>query len=282
MCEYCEKYGEGDLWYLNPRNYSKRMYLRPEVGKKHVPDAISYRKYRDGLFDEYWAIRDKDPKRAEEIFQEINNLYRKNEPCQVLPLKDCLKVVEIAQPLAAVSCICRRMMRAIDERNEHEYSCLGLGVGMLKWERWPERYKGGVHFLSVEEAKEWLIKWDKRGLMHCIMVYGSTEQGTPFIGGICNCDYPDCEPIRRRLDYGLTYNLLKSHYVAIVNYDQCTGCGICVQRCQYGALKMEVTMHKPNIDMLRCFGCGLCETGCPKGAIELVERVKIPALKEAW
>ena len=37
---------------------------------------------------------------------------------------------------------------------------------MLKWERWPEGYKGGVNFLNIEEAKEWNHKMDKRGMVH--------------------------------------------------------------------------------------------------------------------
>ena len=118
--------------------------------------------------------------------------------------------------------------------------------------------------------------------MHCVMVYGTSELGGPFIGGICNCDYAVCMPMRRRLDYNIRNILLKGHEVAMVDYDQCNGCGICVQRCQYGAIKYEVTMNRPNIDATRCFGCGLCETGCPRDAIDLLDRESIPGLREEW
>jgi NAD-dependent dihydropyrimidine dehydrogenase PreA subunit len=43
-----------------------------------------------------------------------------------------------------------------------------------------------------------------------------------------------------------------------------------------------VTTEKTNIDQFKCFGCGLCETGCPTEAIELLEREKMPGLKEEW
>ena len=59
-------------------------------------------------------------------------------------------------------------------------------------------------------------------------------------------------------------------------------CGVCVQRCQFGAIKFEVTQGKTNIDHMRCFGCGLCETGCPSKAIELKDRESMPGLKEMW
>ncbi len=146
---------------------------------------------------------------------------------------------------------------------------------MIKWERWPERYKGGVHFMSPDEAKAWLEKWNKRGMVHVIMTFGGT-----YIGGICNCDYPDCLAIRNRVDYGI--GMLKGHYVAKVNYDICNGCGVCVQRCQFGAIKFEVTTDRTNIDEYKCFGCGLCQTGCPRGAIDMVERASFPALREVW
>jgi Pyruvate/2-oxoacid:ferredoxin oxidoreductase delta subunit len=283
MCEYCEKYGDGGIWYLNPKNYGRQLYRRKMPDEKYVPDAISYRKERDELFAKFDQVRLMgDKEKIQELTAQIDKIYQNNEPNQVLPLKDCFKVAELAYPIVAMSCICRKITRAKDERGKDEYSCTGLGVGMLKWERWPERYRGGVHFMSPDEAKEWLSKWDKMGMVHMIMVYGTAYGNRPFIGGICNCDYPDCEPLRRRLDYNILHNLLKSHYVAVLNYDLCNGCGICAQRCQFGAIKMEVTQKKANIDMFRCFGCGLCETGCPRGAVTLELRLKFPALKEVW
>ncbi len=131
--------------------------------------------------------------------------------------------------------------------------------------------------MSVEEAKEYITEWDKKGMVHMVM-----SEGQGFIGGICNCDYPDCLQIRHRLDYGLNYTLTKAHYVAKVNYETCNGCGVCVQRCQFGALKLEVTTQKASIDQFRCFGCGVCQTGCPRGSIELLERMSLPALREVW
>ena len=75
---------------------------------------------------------------------------------------------------------------------------------------------------------------------------------------------------------------MKSHWVAQVDYDKCNGCGICASRCQFGALKFEVTSQKANIDQFKCYGCGLCQTGCPRDAITLFDRTKIPALAEVW
>ena len=284
MCEFCDKYGDDDIWYLNPRSYGRQLYRRKLPGeKKFVPEAIAYRKKREEMFNVFLkALNEKDQATIDEYRNKINELYRTNEPCQVIPLQDAYKMVDLSLPVAIMSCICRKVTRATDERTSEDYSCTGLGVGMFKWERWPERYRGGVQFLSGDEAKAWLKKWNDKGMVQTIMVYGESNTGGPFVGGICNCDYPDCIPIRHRVDYGLKYNLLKAHWVAMVDYDECTGCGTCVQRCQFGAIKFEVTTEKTNIDMFKCFGCGVCETGCPTEAIRLERREKFPSLREEW
>jgi Fe-S-cluster-containing hydrogenase component 2 len=55
-----------------------------------------------------------------------------------------------------------------------------------------------------------------------------------------------------------------------------------VERCQFGAIKFEVTIEKTNIDQFRCFGCGVCMTTCPTGAISMVDRKTLPGLREVW
>jgi len=49
MCEFCQKFGEGDIWYLNPKNYARHLYRRQFSDEKHVPEAIAYRKERESI-----------------------------------------------------------------------------------------------------------------------------------------------------------------------------------------------------------------------------------------
>jgi len=279
MCWLCEQFGDPEygngLWYLNPKNYARNMYkLRaPDAGFKGAEVGLETGARAGPTTQDLLAAAEKGD---HEEYDKIRTIMQEGgQGSQVLPLEDADRVLELCSPIGLIACICRKDVRAIDERNEHEYTCMGMGVGMLKWERWPERYKGGCKFVNIDEAKEWNHEMDKRGFVHILMLFGA-----PFIGGFCQCDYPDCSALRSAVDFGI--GTLKGHYVAEVDYDECNGCGICAQRCQWGALKFEVTSGKANIDLFKCFGCGLCETGCPRGAIKLVERKSVPALAEVW
>ena len=282
MCYLCDEYGDGGIWYLNPKNYARNMYKSRVPGEATKgADAGVETGARTGptIADLLEAMEKGQREEYDRIAKEITDRTRgsgRGDEGQVIPLMDAEKVLELCSPIGLMACLCRKGARAIDERNELEYTCMGMGVGMLKWERWPQRYKGGVKFVSLEEAKEWNRRMDKRGFVHSLMLFGA-----PFIGGFCQCDYPDCGLIRIAVDFGVG-GLLKSHYVAQVDYERCNGCGICAQRCQWGALKFEVTTGRANIDQFKCYGCGLCETGCPRGAITLIERKSLPALAEVW
>jgi len=280
MCWLCDQFGDsryGDgVWYLNPRNYARNMYKLRAPGEAFKGAEAGLETGAGGggptQGDMLNAIENND--HAE--FHRITDIMQaRGQGSQIVPLEHADRVLELSSPIGLIACLCRKAARAIDERNEMEYTCMGMGVGMLKWERWPERYKGGVSFVNVAEAIEWNHEMDRRGFVHILMLFGA-----PFIGGFCQCDYPDCGALRNAVDFGI--GSLKGHDVAMVDYDKCNGCGVCAQRCQWGALKFEVTTEKANIDPFKCYGCGLCQTGCPRSAIRLVPRVEVPAVAEVW
>lgn len=54
--------------------------------------------------------------------------------------------------------------------------------------------------------------------------------------------------------------------ISIVDAEKCKKCGICVDKCPYGAIKLEP--GKPaSIITASCHGCGTCVAECPHGAI---------------
>ena len=53
-----------------------------------------------------------------------------------------------------------------------------------------------------------------------------------------------------------------------IDYERCTGCGICVDYCPMDVIRMDNERGKPFVKYLRdCQSCFLCELSCPAGVI---------------
>nr|WP_319399562.1 4Fe-4S binding protein [uncultured Carboxylicivirga sp.] len=52
----------------------------------------------------------------------------------------------------------------------------------------------------------------------------------------------------------------------VVNKEECTGCGVCVEVCPMAAI--ELIDGKAQINNEKCRNCGLCIGECPVGAIK--------------
>ena len=67
-----------------------------------------------------------------------------------------------------------------------------------------------------------------------------------------------------------------------ISPEDCTGCGDCVEYCQFGALSVDSFVH---VDSQRCLGCGVCVSACLEEAFSLVRRpeseIEPPPLDEA-
>lgn len=274
MCEWCLKHGEGGKWYLNTQNYALKMYRLRKKELEKKGERVSPHLIALDVVDEAIQARALDPARFPALKKKAEELCTTHHFGQVIPLEDAEAILEIAYPLVRMSCACRREVRGFDDKES--FYCLGFGVGMYKWERWPENYRGGVEFLAPKDAQSWVRELNKRGFVHSFWTFG-----TPYIGGICNCEYPACMGIRGRLDYGIKV-LLKGEYVAQLDSSKCTGCGNCLERCQFGALKMEVSLDKVAVAQSKCFGCGLCVSVCKRSAITLAPRENFPVLAQSW
>jgi Fe-S-cluster-containing hydrogenase component 2 len=55
---------------------------------------------------------------------------------------------------------------------------------------------------------------------------------------------------------------------AVVNKDECVGCGACVEVCPQEAITMKDIAI---IDVDECIDCGACVDECPNGAIAIKE-----------
>lgn len=167
------------------------------------------------------------------------------------------------QPIAVTDCICKKgtdlIGRPCKITNRREI-CMAIDwIAQLYIDQ------GWGRQINKEEALEILRKNEEDGLILNI----ENTKNPIFFCGCCTC----CCGITAGLKY--SYNPAKlggNNYYAEINPESCTGCGICVDRCQMDALILidEISNIKRN----RCIGCGNCVTICPSEAIKLVKKEK--------
>jgi len=118
--------------------------------------------------------------------------------------------------------------------------------------------------ISQDEALAILDRTEEIGLVHTV---SNVMKG---FGYICNCCGCCCGILRGITDWGIKNSVAHANYYAVINPDECLGCGTCIQRCQVHAIseKDGVAAVEPE----QCIGCGLCATGCPNGVAKLLRK----------
>lgn len=267
MCKFCVDYGLGEKWYLNVKNHLKQMERDPEQKKVFVDGAEAEK------FPGTEALRDRvdlyiNPARHEELREQ-----RERETFgQVVPWEDAVKIIEMASIVGVQACICRRQFAGINLE-----VCIKFGLlpkEVYDQQPFPERK---IHPISKEEAISLIKDCDRRGFFHTVFTWL-----TPYVGSVCNCEYPACGEFRERMLMGVEGLIFKSHYVSIIDFDKCNGCKKCLTRCPVGSIRFSPSLKKAMVDPTRCFGCGLCRYVCNQDAIKLAERESIAGLKEVW
>jgi ferredoxin len=267
MCEFCKKHGDGKKWYFNPKNYAKEMgEARIEILEK----IVGARYYEGEMISGFETIEQlKKIPILNKLAINLGEKYlKKTEGGQVIGLEDAIKVLQLCENPAIMKCACRQII------GEEKYCCLNFGlIPELYKKANPDEY---MEEISVNKATRLIREWDKEGLYHVIF-WGKA----PYVTTICNCTAAHCVAYKGRYVSGLKTSMLKGEYATRVNEEKCQGCGICLTRCQFGAMLFNIDTEKAFIDIRRCVGCGLCVSGCPNNAIELIERKFTPA-KNLW
>ena len=118
--------------------------------------------------------------------------------------------------------------------------------------------------ISREEAMQILGQAEDAGLVHSP---GNFQDGNSYI---CNCCTCCCGVLRMVSEFSVPTAIASSQFVAVVDQDSCTGCGDCLERCQFGALALPDDLC--GVDPGSCVGCGLCVSVCPSEALSLARR----------
>jgi len=270
MCEFCTQHGEGKKWYLTVENYleerlsnEQREFIR-ELYENVEQGPAEFMATANAADDPCEAIR--------LIFSEMKNHHWG----QVIPLEDVDKILEMSLNIVRSPCPCRLALRgARDYRSCFHIVASPSNFWLELFGQWPD-YSREMDVVSSEDAKKAFRKFDEGGLVHTVWSYGS-----PFIGALCNCTPMDCLSMKG-LPYGGQRPFFKAEYVAVIEAENCIGCRDCLSFCHFGAIRYSSTSEKCTVSQMQCFGCGLCREACPQGTISLLDRKKIPNLKNAW
>jgi len=190
----------------------------------------------------------------------------------ILPYDDICELLLKAKSFIARDCICRVEQDVLGSRscNFPLKNCLAISVVEGAF---------GTNGISLEEALAVIDETEEIGLVHTV----SNNIGD--VNYVCNCCGCCCGILRGITQWGVDNSVARANYHAEADPDVCTGCEICIDRCQVGAVSIDGVVATVNLS--RCIGCGLCVTGCPDEAMYLQRRpdaelVHPPADFAAW
>jgi len=174
---------------------------------------------------------------------------------EILSYEKISGILEKAETIAVMNCPCRTVNRRCNNPRE---TCITLnGAAKYVLER------GVGRELTREEALSLFNQCEDAGLIHQV------GNGSLGVSWICNCCTCCCVYLRAQIISGRKHATVKSRYRAVVDPAICNECGLCIDRCNFGAMKM--VNSKPVVDEEKCFGCGLCASQCPVNAISLIQ-----------
>jgi len=135
-----------------------------------------------------------------------------------------------ARMISVSDCSCRTSREEMGEGCGHlkEDMCIQLDDAAEYYIR-----TGRAREVSKEEAKEIIRKAERDGLMHQI----PNTEGEGHTHAICNCCYCSCYAMRAASMYH-NPDMVRSNYTAVVNEEECVGCGECLDVCPTGAIQL--------------------------------------------
>lgn len=183
-------------------------------------------------------------------------------------------LIENAKALGLRDCICRLWQQSVGKPCEHPLEvCIDFSSEEGAFDD-----SDVCRAITKEEAIEILKYAEDEGLVHTIL---NSEGELP---GICNCCTCACVILRGVAEFGIPTAVARSDFRCRVEEDLCDACGLCEQRCVFGAISVN---GRARINYVRCVGCGLCTTVCPTDALSLERRPAgdnppMPASYEDW
>ena len=179
----------------------------------------------------------------------------------ILPTQQMLEILRNSRSFALANCACRTACGQCDNPLE---VCLYINdvadktIALKKARR-----------ITLDEAAAVLQLANSHGLVH--LTFYNPEQ---HVYALCSCCECCCHDIAFMKRFGRPDLIAHADYVAVVDSKACVQCATCVQRCIFGAQRLEnaeVVFRQES-----CYGCGLCVSTCPAKAIRMRLRESQP------
>jgi electron transport complex protein RnfB len=251
-------------------------------GEKKGQRLYSYAMFAIGMY-EFQANRltKEFYEDTEEYFGEFSKeFFRTNVPPQmrVVPVEKSITVenyvatydemrgfVKNAEgQFGVINCVCKQGKDLIDhacQTTDVRETCLMFPAMTASLT------KSGTPFrlISKDETLRLLQQAEHEGLV----IQPSNSKEPLFV---CCCCGDCCGVLTMAKMFPKPAALFATNYHAEVDNQLCSGCGVCLKRCQMEA--PTIVKKKSSINLDRCIGCGLCVSTCPSKAIKLLKNEK--------
>jgi Pyruvate/2-oxoacid:ferredoxin oxidoreductase delta subunit len=177
---------------------------------------------------------------------------------QVIPYKRARAIIlENPDHIAVLKCPCRA---AQEKPCQPEDVCLVIGEPFASFivEHHPDRARR----VTQQEAVAIMAAEAERGHVHHAFF---KDAMLDRFYAICNCCSCCCGAINAHRNG--TPMLASSGFVSEVDQELCIGCSMCLEFCQFDAIKM--IGGQAHVDFEKCMGCGVCSSKCEQGAPQL-------------
>jgi Pyruvate/2-oxoacid:ferredoxin oxidoreductase delta subunit len=186
----------------------------------------------------------------------------------VLPSQSVDEIIDKFDEIAVGHCFCRQRRKVLGEpcaTDAPVINCFTFGKSARHTVA-----QGFARMISKQEACEIMQQAEGAGLVHKAFHPGSNVSRPET--SICNCCKDCCDTLRLWRE-GAFPLVNSTYYLSVIDQDDCTGCGICVERCPTDAIQLNED-GKAEREESYCFGCGICARFCPEEAISLKEGLR--------
>jgi NAD-dependent dihydropyrimidine dehydrogenase PreA subunit len=180
----------------------------------------------------------------------------------VFPFEMMATLIEKVSTIALAHCPCRMTTLLLDKKQ-----CSHPTEVCIKYDDLAEYLieNGMGREITKKEALATIRSCEEAGLVHLV---DNARTGIKHTCNCCGCCCWSVGSIKRRAIPRDV--LMATYFVRDTDRENCSGCGMCVEICPVGAVRMEGEL--PVIDGEWCIGCGVCAVPCPSSAVILSRR----------